>query len=1004
MSEQHATDLAAIQARLADATGPAYWRSLEELTGTEQFRTFLHREFPEQASELTDPVGRRQFLRLMGASLALAGVSACTNQPTETIVPYVRAPEELVPGKPLYFATAFTMGGPATGLLVESHMGRPTKIEGNPEHPASLGATDLFAQAAILGLYDPDRSQTITHAGDIRTFSAFHDAFRKVVVAKLANRGQGLRILTGSVYSPTLARQLDAVRASFPDARWHQYEPALRDGARAGALRAFGQAVDTHYDLSQARIIVSFDADFLGAMPGSLRYIRQFAAGRRVRGTSGTMSRFYAVESTVTNTGARADHRLALRPREVESFARALAAAVGVPGAPAAPAPAAWQPYLAAAAADLLAHRGAGVVIAGDEQPAAVHALAHAINHALGNAGMAVRHTDPVEFQPGIQADSIRHLASDMAAGAVDALLILGGNPVYDAPADLEFGKALGKVAFSAHLSLHADETSARCQWHVPEAYFLEAWSDVRAFDGTASIVQPLIAPLYGGKSAHDLLSILTGQANRSGYDLVRETWQAHAQQAGAGDFEPFWRRAVHDGLVAGTAFPARAVAVGDVFAAIGSGTAPDAAGFDVAIRLDPTVHDGRFANNGWLQETPKPFTKLVWDNSVQVSPATATALGAANDDVVEISAGGRTVTGPIFIVPGHPDGTVTVHVGYGRTRAGRVANRVGFDATPLRTTAAAWAVTGAAVRKTGARHALAATVLHHGMEGRAIIRTATLEAFTRNPGLIRAQEFDPPKTMTMYTPHEYTGYSWGMAVDLNSCVGCNACMVACQSENNVPVVGKEQVARGREMHWLRIDTYYTGSPEQPEAYHQPVMCQHCENAPCEVVCPVAATVHSDEGLNDMVYNRCVGTRYCANNCPYKVRRFNFLLFQDWETKSLKLGRNPDVTVRSRGVMEKCTYCVQRINVAKIGAEKDGRPLADGEIVTACQQVCPAEAIVFGNINDPNSRVATLREESLNYSLLGDLNTRPRTTYLAALKNPNPALAPDAPAGNEHGH
>jgi MoCo/4Fe-4S cofactor protein with predicted Tat translocation signal len=1001
MNEQHPLDLKAVQAQLATASGPEYWRSLEELANTGEFQEFLHREFPDQASELTDPVGRRQFLRLMGASLALAGVSACTKQPAEAIVPYVRAPEEIIPGKPLFFATALTLGGAATGVLVESHMGRPTKVEGNPGHPGSLGATDLFAQAAILGLYDPDRSQTLTHAGDIRTFAAFLDAFRKVIDAKKASQGRGLRLLTGTVTSPTLARQLREVLQAFPNAKHHQYEACGRDHVRAGVKAAFGTDAAVQYAFGKAKVVLALDADFLGSMPGAVRYIRDFAAGRRVRGSSGEMSRLYAVESTLTNTGAKADHRLAARPGDVEVIARSLAAKLGVAGAPTAVARPGWEPFIASAASDLTAHRGACLVVAGDEQPTAVHALAHAMNEVLGNQGATITYTEPVEAFPTSQADSLRELVADINAGIVDALVILGGNPAYDAPADLSVADALAKVTFSVHLGLYADETSARCQWHVPEAHVLESWSDARAFDGTASIVQPLIAPLYDGKSAHELLAMLQGAGARPAYDLVRDTWRTMAAAAGAVDFEAFWRKAVHDGVIPGTTAAATPLTARDVFTIIGPGSAPTS-GLELAIRPDPTVYDGRFANNGWLQETPKPFTKLVWDNSVHLSSATADRLGVANHDVVEIALGSRKVAGPVFVVPGHPDDSVSVTMGYGRRRAGRVANGIGFDVAPLRTSAAPWHASGVQVTKTGRRYTLTATVLHHSMEGRAIVRSATLETFTRNPGIIQGAEFAPPKTLTMYQPHEYKGYAWGMAVDINSCVGCNACMVACQAENNVPVVGKEQVERGREMHWIRVDTYYTGSPSNPEAYHQPVMCQHCEDAPCEVVCPVAATTHSDEGLNDMVYNRCVGTRYCANNCPYKVRRFNFLLFQDWETKSLKLGRNPDVTVRSRGVMEKCTYCVQRINEAKIEAEKQDRTVRDGEIVTACQQVCPAEAIVFGDINDPNSRVSTLRRDALNYSLLGELNTRPRTTYLAALKNPNPALGGGTPAPDDH--
>ncbi|MFO7691709.1 MAG: TAT-variant-translocated molybdopterin oxidoreductase [Vicinamibacterales bacterium] len=995
MSEHHDLDLASIRASLAGASGPEYWRSLEELADTDAFQEYLHREFPEQASEFTDPVGRRQFLRLMGASLALAGVSACTKQPAEVVVPYVRAPEEIVPGRPLFFATALTLGGYATGVLVESHEGRPTKIEGNPGHPASLGATDLFAQAQILALYDPDRSQTLKQQGDIRTWSAFLGALRGVVEAKRGTRGAGLRILTGTVTSPTLVRQMAEFLAAFPAAKWHQFEPAGRDNVREGSRLAFGETVDTRYAFDKARVVVSLDADFLGTMPGSVRYIRDFAAARRVRGEAKDMSRLYAVESAAGNTGAKADHRVALRPSDVELAARSLASLIGVPGAPAAAAPASAQKMLEAAARDLLANRGASIVVPGDEQPPPIHALCHAINGALGNAGVTVLYTDAVAASPESQLRSLGELVGDINAGKVDALLVLGGNPVYDAPSDLRFGDALEEVAFTARLGLYEDETSARCQWHIPEAHALEAWSDARAWDGTATIVQPLIAPLYGGKSAHDMLIGLSQTPGRAAYDAVRETWAQEAARSGILDTEAFWRAAVHDGVVAGTAFTPKSVAAGDVFAAIGA-PGPAASGLELVVRADPTVHDGCFANLGWLQELPKPFTKLTWDNTVQLSPATAARLGVRNEDVVEVAAGGRRVEGPAWIVPGQADDTVAVHLGYGRSRAGRVGNGVGFNAYPLRTSAAMWAAPGASVKATGVRARLASTQLHHDMDGRAIIRAGTLEQYRTHPHFVHEMEHEPPKTLTLYPDHKYEGYAWGMAVDLNACVGCNACVVACQSENNIPVVGRDQVAKGREMHWLRVDTYYKGPAESPEAYHQPVMCQHCENAPCEVVCPVAATVHSDEGLNDMVYNRCVGTRYCSNNCPYKVRRFNFLLYQDWDTPSLKLGRNPDVTVRSRGVMEKCTYCVQRITRAKIASEKEDRLVADGEIVTACQQVCPAEAIVFGNVNDPASRVSQLRAEALSYSLLGELNTRPRTTYLAALKNVNPALGGDS--------
>ncbi len=991
MNEHTPIDLASIRATLHAATGPGYWRSLEELANSEQFQEYLHSEFPSQANDLTDPVGRRQFLRLMGASLALAGVSACTKQPPEQIVPYVRAPEEIVPGRPLFFATSILLGGIATGVLVESHMGRPTKVEGNPEHPASLGATDVFAQASILGLYDPDRSQTIAQAGDIRSWSAFLDALRVEVEARRPVRGRGIRILTETITSPTLGRQLLDLLEEFPEAVWHQYEPAGRDHVRQGARLAFGTVVDTRFAIDKARVILSLGSDLLCSGPGSVRYARDFAARRRVRGTSTAMNRLYVAESTPTNTGSKADHRLRLRPREFEAFALSLAAATGVPGITAPPLDPGVRAWLGVAVKDLLANRGAGIVAVGDEQPSSVHALAHAVNQALGNDGITVIHTDPVEVSPIDQTQSLRDLVADMNAGRVEVLLILGGNPVYNSPSDQRFGDGLTQVGFSAHLSLYEDETSARCTWHIPEAHVLESWGDARAFDGTVSILQPLIAPLYGGRSAHEVLGAMSKAPGRAPRALVHDYWVKQAAGMGVVDTEAFWRRSVRDGVVAGTAFPAHAVTAGEMRV---PGTQPltTPSDLEVIFRADPTVHDGRFANNGWLQELPKPFTKLTWDNTIQVSPATAARHGIRNEDVVELHSFRRSVTGPVWIVPGQADNTVVVHLGYGRTRAGHVANHIGFSAYDIRTSASPWTSGDAALVATRSQYRLASTQLHHNMEGRAIVREATIDEYSKNPGVLRAEEPAPPRSLTLYPQHEYKGYAWGMAVDLNACTGCNACVVACQAENNVPVVGKEQVSKGREMHWIRIDTYFKDPVEDPEALHQPVMCQQCENAPCELVCPVGATVHSDEGLNDMVYNRCVGTRYCSNNCPYKVRRFNFLLYQDWVTPSLKMARNPDVTVRSRGVMEKCTYCVQRINHAKIHAEEEGRLVRDGDITTACEAVCPAQAIVFGNINDPDSRVSKLRAEPLTYSLLGELNTRPRTTYLGALRNPNPEM------------
>jgi len=985
-------DLATIRQRLAGTTGQAYWRSLEELAQTDDFQWFLENEFPRQASGWISAVDRRQFLQLMGASLALAGLSACTRQPTENIVPYVRQPEQIVPGQPLFFATALPLGGIASGVLVESHMGRPTKVEGNPDHPASLGATDSFAQASVLTLYDPDRSQVITNVGEIRPWSAFVAAIRAALEGQREQGGAGLRVLTETVTSPTLAEQLRQTRAAFPAAQWHQYEPVHRDNVVAGARASFGEDVDTRYRFDHADVILALDADFLACGPGHLRYVRDFTAKRRVSGERNEpMNRLYAVESTPTNTGAMADHRLPLRASQIEDVARAVAGGLGV-SVQAPTGLEAHAKWIAALVRDLQQHRGASIIIAGDEQPATVHALAHLMNDALGNVGRTVVCAEPVAVTPTLQTQSLRDLVADMQAGKVAVLLILGGNPVFDAPADVLFTSALAKVPLTVHLGLYTDETSQLCHWHIPLAHPLESWSDGRAYDGTITIMQPLIAPLYDGKTAHEVLAVLSDRPERTSHDIVRDYWKA---RYGGNDFERFWRKTLHDGFIADSASPAKQVTVRPAASidALRSSTTSDRKGLEIIFRPDPTIFDGRFANNGWLQELPKALTRLTWDNAALLSPATAERLALTNEDVVELAYAGRTLRAPVWIMPGHAPDAVTVHLGHGRTHAGRVGSGSGFNAYALRTADAPWFGSGLDVRKTGDRHPLASTQHHHSMEGRPLVRVATLEEYRGHPDFARELEETPGRDDTLYpAEHPYQGNAWGMAIDLNSCVGCNACVIACQAENNIAVVGKTEVARGHEMHWLRVDRYYAGDLDNPETYHQPVPCMHCENAPCEIVCPVGATVHSSEGLNDMVYNRCVGTKYCSNNCPYKVRRFNWFLFSDWTTESLKLLRNPDVTVRSRGVMEKCTYCVQRISHARIDAQKAGRPIRDGEVVTACQQVCPAEAIVFGNINDKSSRVAQLKAEPRNYGLLSSLNTRPRTTYLARIRNPNPEI------------
>ncbi len=972
---------------LSEKQGQQYWRSLEELAETKEFEEMLHREFPQGASEWLSSVSRRNFLKLMGASLAFGGLSACSLSEPEKIVPYVEAPEEhYLAGVPLFYATAMTLGGIAMPLLAEGQMGRPIKIEGNPDHPASLGATTAIAQASILDLYDPDRSQTVINAGVINTWSNFLEAFNTRLLIQQKKQGEGLRILTGTITSPALASLINQVLEEYPSARWHQYEPVNRDNVLEGAILAFSEPVNTIYHFDQADIIFALDADFTSTMPGNVRYAHDFSSKRRVRQDHFEMNRLYAVESMPTPTGSLADHRLPIRVSDMEPILRALAKELGLEVS-------AYEldedqaKWVAALAHDLLAHLGASMIIPGDHLPPIVHALAHAVNHRLENIGQTITYTEPLEANPENQAASLGNLVNDMNKDSVEVLVILETNPRYNAPADLDFVNALKKVEFRAHLGLHRDETAQLCNWHIPALHYLEMWGDARTYDGSVALIQPLIEPLYDGKSSLDMVAAMLGQGGRSNYDIVHQYWE---DQVGADNFESFWQQAIHDGFVKDTTFPAKAVSLGPSFYNTLT-PSPATEGLEIIFQPDPSLWDGRFANNGWLQELPKPVTKMTWDNVAAMSLQTAHELHVTNEDVVELTYQGRQVSAPVWIVPGHADRSVTVHLGFGRTQVGQVGNQVGFNAYALRTSDAPNYGGGLQVQKTDQKYALASTQEHFNMEDRGLVRAGTLEHFKEEPDFVHHIVHELPD-ISLYESWEYTSYAWGMSVDLNACTGCNACVIACQAENNVPVVGKEQVLVGREMHWMRLDGYFEGSPDQPNLYSQPVMCQHCEQAPCEVVCPVAATVHDAEGLNVMVYNRCVGTRYCSNNCPYKVRRFNYLQYEGYQQDTRTLQKNPEVTVRVRGVMEKCTYCIQRISDARIQANNEDRIIQDGEVQTACQAVCPTKAIVFGDTNDPTSEVSQLKQEPLSYGILTQLGTRPRTTYMARLRNPNPAL------------
>ncbi len=994
--------LAEVRAELKSVRGKRYWRSIDELANTPEFQTAVEREFPAAAQEWVDPVSRRGFLKLMSASMALAGLAGCTKQPDEPIYPYVKAPEDLVLGKSMYFATAHPFLTGAVPLLIKSDEFRPIKVDGNPDHAYNRGASDPFSQGTLLALYDPDRSKHVMYRGENREWAEFAQDFRAKVAG--TKDGTGIYILSATVTSPTLARQWKAVQAAWPKATMVQYDPAI-------AGTAAEQGVNTQYDLSGADVIVSLDADFLSgaAYPGFHKLVHDYAE-RRKQPEKG-MNRLYAVESMPTTTGMKAEHRLGLRASEIPAFTAELAKAIGAAGvnAPAYNWTDEQKKFLVALAKDLKSNAGKSAVLPGLYQDSSVAALAQAINDTLGNTGKTVFvSSEPLNPIPSDQMAGLKALVSDMRAGKVDWLVILNGNPIYDAPADLGFADAFNKVNTVAHLGSHVDETGQIAHWHIPAAHYLESWSDARAYDGTVSIVQPMIDPLYGGRSAHDVLQTLLDEPMLSAYEAVRATWKPVIK----GDFETGWRKVLHDGWIADTAF-ARTAAATTTLPQVPAPASKDT--IEIIFRPDPNIYDGRWSNVGWLQELPKPVTSLSWDNAAIVSGATLTKLGLEEDDIVELSVGGNTVKAPVIVAPGHPDNSVTVYLGYGREFAGRVGSGAGFNAYQIRTTSAPLYATGA-IKKLDGKWGIAITKSHFqdhrsktfGGEGngnnsleadealgpRGIIRYATLEEFKASPNFAHEGEGrdTPASDESLFPNWSYNGNAWGMSIDLNSCVGCNACIVSCYAENNIAVVGKQQVRIGRNMQWLRIDAYFEGDLSAPRAHFQPMACQHCENAPCEQVCPVGATVHTPEGLNTMVYNRCVGTRYCSNNCPYKVRRFNFLLFSDYESESLKLMRNPDVSVRSRGVMEKCSYCVQRIQEAKITADKENRAIRDGEIVTACQQACPASAITFGNINDKTSRIAKLRANERSYQVLADQNTRPRTTYVAAVLNLNPEL------------
>ncbi|MEO6771840.1 MAG: TAT-variant-translocated molybdopterin oxidoreductase [Kofleriaceae bacterium] len=1070
-----------------------YWKSLRELDGTAAWQQdgLTRREFAPGADQapVLDPMSRRNFFHLMGSSMGLAGIGAVAagcRYDKEEIVPLAKRPEDQTPGTTLQYATAYELGGTTHPLVATSYEGRPIHLDGNPEHPFSGGnilpttkkhaGAHTFAQASILHLYDPDRSTVALQGGKGTTLDAFKIALADI---RSAIASGGARILAEASSSPTLASLRTALEAK--GVRWHEYEPISWDNERDGTRLAFKRSVRPIAHLEKCETIVTIDCDIFVEHPASMMYSRDFARSRKRDGgwlAPGSMNRLYAVESVFSNTGAMADHRLPLRSELGLPFVMALDAAISNGAAPQAEflKEAKVSTFLQVLAEELKANTGKAVVIAGRRQPPEVHALVAKINAAIGAVGKVLDYVEDPWADRVSHLESITTLVKDINAGQVRTLIILGGNPVYDAPADLDLATALAKVATSIHLSEYADETSLKTTWHVPKAHFLEAWNDARTWDGTVTIAQPLIAPLYGGLSSIEMCSLLLGD-ELGGAMLVSTDAKDRATK------KLDWRKHVHDGFVPNTQLAtATDLAVGPLTlpplkASQLAGTKRGTSELEVTYHMSAFTYDGRFGNNAWLWETPDFLTKVTWDNYAMISPETSKALGVTNGDMVKVKVGDRSVDIAVYTMPGQAKYSIGLVLGGGRTQAGHVSQHphnvtsalpdkrvVGWDTYKVRTTAGFEVAQNATVTPIGRNYELAETQDHWSYNpGQAtvmqydggfdkevtrravggehpLIKLVTAAKLAAEPnwsaeedgefwddeidtakGAPKIDAHERPRHLSLFEEHEYKGHRWGMAIDLSTCTGCNSCMVACQSENNIPVVGRQEVINNREMSWIRIDRYFSGSPEDPQVVHQPLGCQQCENAPCEQVCPVGATSHSEEGLNDMAYNRCIGTRYCANNCPYKVRRFNFLdwnkEFREAREKVRRLVFNPDVTVRMRGVMEKCSYCVQRIQNGKIRYKAEVRahqregevtgPIPDGEIETACQVACPTEAIVFGDLSDRTSRVAKLHEhhgaagDPRSYALLPSLYTKPRTRYLARVRNPNPKLEKPSQVGGE---
>lgn len=1007
---------------MSEVTQNTYWKSLNELAQNQEYQKFVEREFPENATELNDGVSRRGFLRVMGASIALAGLAAC-RRPVQKILPYSKQPEDVVPGIPLHYATAMPFLGNLTGLVIENHEGRPTKVEGNELHPGSQGNTNVYQQATMLEMYDPDRSKYPLKDGKKASTNDF------VVFAQefFADQNKKVAFISEANSSPTYTALKEGALRKFRNSTWVTYEPFGENNAIEGTRIAFGRRLRTHYNFTNADIVVSLDDDFLAAThPNNVEYAKQVTGRRKVTSTKDSMSRIYAVENGFTLTGSYADHRLRVKASEIEAFANALAGALssrinGLNAFSSVNNKFTGEKFLTVLADDLASNAGRSAVSVGLAHSAQAHAVVSAINYALRNVGSTVSYKEVPSFDDQDNNTTFADVVAGMKAGNFDAVVIVGSNPALTAPTDLDFNGALGNVGQVIHLGTYVDETAKKASWHVSRSHFLEAWGDGFSFGGARSVIQPQILPLHDSLSEIEFLNVIAYGEKVNGYELVQNTFKGYY----GGNFENRWKDVLHDGVDILDGYRTASVRLSS---SLRPSSISSVEGIEVVIRPDASLYDGRFANLGWLQELPDPMTKITWDNVALMSPHTAEELGVESEDLVSVTVNGTSVEIPAWVQPGHADNSISLTVGYGRTGIGRVADvtvdssellggsetQGGVNTYPLRATAGLFSAGN--VSSTGKTLKIACVQDHHSLEGRDMYRQATLEQYKENPdyasflsqhtyevpGMAEAEEMGEDKPISLFNEQIYSDSEpqWGMAIDLNSCFGCGVCIIACQSENNIPVIGKKEVSRGREMHWIRNDRYYVGDVDSPQTVHQPVPCMHCELAPCEQVCPVAATTHSEDGMNQMTYNRCIGTRYCANNCPFKVRRFNFFNYpKEYLTTGddpdiIQMAMNPEVTVRFRGVMEKCTYCVQRVNRAKIDAKiKNGTPHPeDGAVVTACQQACPADAIYFGDLTDENSEVSKMKRNERNYLMLEELNVRPRTSYIAKLTNPNPAL------------